>query len=72
MHALRHYFASVLPAAGASIPAPWPPTSGTAIRAFTLRTYTYLMPDAADRMRQAVDDEFAASDGPVTAQQGAR
>ena len=35
---------------------------------FTLRTYTHLMPDAADRARQAIDAAYARSDGPVTAQ----
>ena len=39
---------------------------------FTLRTYVHLMPDADDRARQAVDAAFAASDGPATAQGGAR
>jgi integrase len=41
---------------------------------FTLRVYTHLMPDAADRMRAAVD-RVLASDGadvPVTAQEGTR
>ncbi len=39
---------------------------------FTLRTYTHLMPDAADRARQAIDTAYARSDGPATAQGGAR
>jgi integrase len=39
---------------------------------FTLRTYVHLMPDADDRARQAVDAAFASSDGPATAQGGAR
>ena len=39
---------------------------------FTLRIYTHLMPDAADRMRAAVDRVLPrAADGPVTAQAGA-
>jgi len=39
---------------------------------FTLRIYTHLMPDAADRMRAAVDRVLpGAADGPVTAQAGA-
>ena len=71
MHALRHYFASVLLSRGVDTRT-LAAYLGHSDPAFTLRTYTYLMPDAADRMRQAVDDEFAASDGPVTAQQGAR
>jgi hypothetical protein len=40
--------------------------------AFTLATYTHLMPAADDRMRQAVDAAWAgAADGPATAQGGA-
>ena len=39
---------------------------------FTLRAYVHLMPDADDRARQAVDAAFASSDGPATAQGGAR
>jgi hypothetical protein len=35
-------------------------------------TYVHLMPDADDRALQAVDAAFAASDGPATAQRGAR
>jgi hypothetical protein len=39
---------------------------------FTLRAYVHLMPDAADRMRVAVDHVLATggADGPVAAQGG--
>lgn len=69
-HALGHHFASVL-------------SDGVDIRAlatylghtdpgFTLRVYTHLMPNAADRMRAAVDHVLATggANGPVTAQGG--
>jgi integrase len=71
MHALRHYFASVLLSRGVDIRT-LAAYLGHSDPGFTLRTYTHLMPDAADRMRQAVDAEFAASDGPAAAQRAAQ
>jgi integrase len=69
MHALRHFFASVLLDAGESIKAiaEW---LGHSDPAFTLRTYTHLMQSSQGRARRAVDALFggpAASDGPQTA-----
>jgi integrase len=55
MHALRHYFASVVLAGGASVRdlADW---LGHEDPGFTLRVYAHLLPDSADRMRAAVDE----------------
>ncbi|GLW31893.1 tyrosine-type recombinase/integrase [Actinoplanes regularis] len=69
MHALRHFFASVLLDAGESIKAiaEW---LGHSDPAFTLRTYTHLMKSSQGRAQSAVDAMFAgldASDGPETA-----
>ena len=58
MHALRHYYASVLLDAGESIKAV-SEYLGHADAAFTLRTYTHLMPASDQRTRTAVDDAFA-------------
>ncbi len=42
---------------------------GHSDRGFTLRVYTHLMPEAADRMRWAVDRVLSGeADGPATAQ----
>jgi integrase len=71
MHALRHYFASALLANGVDIRAV-SEYLGHHDPGFTLRTYVHLMPSADDRMRQAVDAVFAASDGPATARRVAR
>jgi site-specific recombinase XerD len=71
MHALRHYFASVLLSRGVDIRT-LAAYLGHSDPGFTLRTYTHLMPDAADRMRAAVDAEFASSDGPAAAQRAAQ
>jgi integrase len=54
MHALRHYFASVLLEDGVSIKAV-ATYLGHSDPGFTLRTYTHLMPASEDRMRHAVD-----------------
>jgi integrase len=70
-HALRHYYASALLARGVDIRA-LSEYLGHHDPGFTLRTYVHLMPDADDRARQAVDAAFASSDGPATAQGGAR
>lgn len=63
MHALRHWFASVLLDAGESIKAV-SEYLGHASAAFTLRTYTHLMPASEERTRAAID---AAWCGPSTA-----
>jgi site-specific recombinase XerD len=60
MHALRHYFASVLLEDGVSIKAV-ATYLGHSDPGFTLRTYTHVMPSSEDRMRGAVDR--ALSDG---------
>jgi integrase len=69
MHALRHYYASVLLARGVDIRA-LAAYLGHTDPGFTLRVYTHLMPSADDRARQAIDAEFSAPDGPGTAQAG--
>ncbi|MFJ8185187.1 tyrosine-type recombinase/integrase [Streptomyces sp. NPDC096105] len=71
MHALRHFYASVLLDAGESIKA-LSEYLGHHDPGFTLRTYTHLMPSSETRTRAAVDrvfqDEEPAEDGPGTAQ----
>jgi integrase len=64
MHALRHYYASVLLDAGENIKA-LAEYLGHADPGFTLRTYTHLMPNSQDRARNAIDEAFgtAADDG---------
>jgi integrase len=73
MHALRHFYASVLLDAGESIKA-LSEYLGHADAGFTLRTYTHLMPSSEARTRRAVDRmlraETETSDGPATAQRG--
>jgi integrase len=72
MHALRHFYASVLLDAGESIKA-LSEYLGHHDPGFTLRTYTHLMPSSQTRTRAAVDAVFGAAratdDGPETAQQ---
>ncbi|MFD5219692.1 tyrosine-type recombinase/integrase [Streptomyces tendae] len=74
MHALRHFYASVLLDAGESIKA-LSEYLGHHDPGFTLRTYTHLMPSSGTRARAAVDrvfsDEEPAADGPDTAHEGA-
>lgn len=74
MHALRHFYASVLLDAGESIKA-LSEYLGHHDPGFTLRTYTHLMPSSGTRTRAAVDRVFAddepTEDGPNTAQEGA-
>ncbi|MGW5782115.1 site-specific integrase [Streptomyces sp. NPDC003863] len=71
MHALRHFYASVLLDAGENIKA-LSGYLGHADPGFTLRTYTHLMPSSESRTRKAVDDVYRARgeapDGPQTAQ----
>ncbi|MCF2538961.1 site-specific integrase [Streptomyces sp. FB2] len=72
MHALRHFYASVLLDAGESIKA-LSEYLGHADPAFTLRTYTHLMPSSDSRTRFAVDALFGEpshSDGPPAAPTG--
>jgi integrase len=59
MHALRHWYASVLLDAGESIRAV-SEYLGHSDPGFTLRTYTHLMPNSTERTRAAVDAAFAA------------
>jgi integrase len=68
-HALRHYFASALLHDGVDVRA-LATYLGHGDPGFTLRVYTHLMPDAADRMRSAVD--HVMSDGPVVGQAAQR
>lgn len=71
MHALRHWYASVLLDAGESIKAV-SEYLGHSSTAFTLRTYTLLMPTSEGRTRRAIDQALtpdgATADGPSTAQ----
>lgn len=73
MHALRHFYASVLLDAGESIKA-LSEYLGHHDPGFTLRTYTHLMPLSETRTRAAVDrvfeDDGPSGDGPETAQEG--
>lgn len=59
-HALRHFHASVLLDAGESIRA-LAEYLGHADPAFTLRTYTHLMPTSSERTRKAVDSVFGGT-----------
>ncbi|MDI3389636.1 site-specific integrase [Streptomyces sp. B-S-A8] len=74
MHALRHFYASVLLDAGENIKA-LSQYLGHSDPGFTLRTYTHLMPSSEGRTRKAVDVIFRAPElsgvqdhGPGTAQ----
>ncbi|AKJ13492.1 integrase [Streptomyces incarnatus] len=71
MHALRHFYASVLLDAGENIKA-LSRYLGHSDPGFTLRVYTHLMPSSESRTRRAVDGMYRAAgegnDGPQTAQ----
>ncbi|MEV5157879.1 site-specific integrase [Streptomyces sp. NPDC053728] len=71
MHALRHFYASVLLDAGESIKA-LSEYLGHHDPGFTLRTYTHLMPSSEKRTREAVNLAFGGGPkpghGPTTAQ----
>ncbi|MBP5893129.1 tyrosine-type recombinase/integrase [Streptomyces scabiei] len=71
MHALRHFYASVLLDAGENIRA-LSQYLGHSDPGFTLRTYTHLMPSSEGRTRKAVDGLYLAAapqdHGPETAQ----
>ncbi len=73
MHALRHFYASVLLDAGENIRA-LSQYLGHSDPGFTLRVYTHLMPSSEGRARAALDRVYEASaptsDGPRTAQDG--
>lgn len=60
MHALRHFFASVLLDGGESIKAV-SEYLGHADPGFTLRTYTHLMPSSDERTRSLVDAAMTKS-----------
>jgi integrase len=66
MHALRHFYASVLLDAGESIKA-LAEYLGHADPGFTLRTYTHLMPNSEERTRRAIDQVFGRPDNDRTA-----
>ncbi|MFD9194677.1 tyrosine-type recombinase/integrase [Streptomyces phaeochromogenes] len=70
MHALRHFYASVLLDAGENIRA-LSSYLGHSDPGFTLRTYTHLMPSSEGRTRKAVDSLYLTSTpqdhGPQTA-----
>lgn len=71
MHALRHFYASVLLDAGESVKA-LSTYLGHSDPGFTLRVYTHLMPSSEGRTRKAVDRVFqepgSRDHGPGTAQ----
>lgn len=58
-HALRHYYASVLLGGGESIKTV-SERLGHSDPAFTLRTYTHLLPASESRTRDIIDAEFRA------------
>ncbi|MGW4028501.1 tyrosine-type recombinase/integrase [Streptomyces sp. NPDC004838] len=66
MHALRHFYASVLLDAGENIKA-LAEYLGHSDPGFTLRTYTHLMPNSQARARNAIDAMFSV---PVDDDQG--
>ncbi|MEG8281045.1 tyrosine-type recombinase/integrase [Streptomyces sp. AHA2] len=63
MHALRHFYASVLLDAGESIKAV-SEYLGHADPAMTLRVYAHLMPSSSERARRPLDDVFATAREP--------
>ncbi|MFJ6013273.1 tyrosine-type recombinase/integrase [Streptomyces sp. NPDC092952] len=71
MHALRHFYASVLLDAGENIKA-LSTYLGHTDPGFTLRTYTHLLPSSEGRARVAMDKVYLGRpfgpDGPQTAQ----
>ena len=58
MHALRHFYASVLIDAGESVKAV-AEYLGHADPGFTLRVYAHLFPSSDERVRKAVDRAFS-------------
>jgi integrase len=69
-HALRHYFASALLSYGCDIKSV-SEYLGHHSAAFTLATYTHLMPAAHDRMGEAIDAIGGQDHGPRESQGGA-
>ncbi|MBM7519176.1 tyrosine-type recombinase/integrase [Nocardioides nitrophenolicus] len=69
MHALRHFYASVLLDAGENIKA-LSSYLGHADPGFTLRTYTHLMPSSTERTRQAIDGALKGQDPASTSETG--
>ncbi|WP_228982484.1 site-specific integrase [Streptomyces sp. DH12] len=73
MHALRHFYASVLLDAGENVKV-LSTYLGHSDPGFTLRVYTHLMPSSDGRARKALDTMYEAAsptpDGPQTAQGG--
>lgn len=69
MHALRHFYASVLLDAGENIKA-LSSYLGHADPGFTLRTYTHLMPSSTERTRKAVDAAFNDQEPASTSETG--
>ena len=68
-HQLRHHYASTLLAGGVDVRS-LADALGHADPGFTLRTYTHLMPDSADRIRAAIDAQPGTrSDGTRTARE---
>ncbi|MBT2511036.1 site-specific integrase [Streptomyces sp. ISL-98] len=71
MHALRHFYASLLLDAGENIKA-LSTYLGHTDPGFTLRVYTHLLPSSEGRARRAVDSMYKGTvsgpDGPQTAQ----
>lgn len=63
MHALRHFYASVLLDAGESIKAV-SEYLGHSDPAMTLRVYAHLMPSSSERARRALDGVFATAQEP--------
>lgn len=61
MHALRHFYASVLLDAGESVRA-LADYLGHSDPGFTLRVYTHLMPSSQDRTRKAIDEALGATE----------
>lgn len=57
MHALRHYYASVMLAAGVSIKE-LAEYLGHADPGFTLRVYVHMLPSSHERARKAIDDRM--------------
>jgi integrase len=70
MHALRHFYASVLLDAGESIKA-LSAYLGHADAGFALHTYTHLMPTSEERTKKAINELFRrpgdGADGLATA-----